>query len=297
MIDRFTEKILQIWDRLLDLVPALVIALAVMVVFVILGKLVYLVMSKLLDRRWKGSLIAGFVAQVFKWLVYLVGVTGAIDILGFGNMLSGLLAGAGIGAVIIGFAFKDIGENFLSGILLAFNRPFKNGDIIEVDSYKGTVRDLTLRMVHLRSAEGKDFFIPTSYLLKNTVINYTRDDILRLEFIVGISPEDDIDRTRKLILDHLVKDDNILDYPGPKVNTKELGEFTVDLQVMFWVDITVNRKTADEELGHTIRSKVITEVKELLDDAGVSMPSQVLEHRMYKDERFRIEQTGTQKDG
>ncbi|NNK80391.1 MAG: mechanosensitive ion channel, partial [Flavobacteriales bacterium] len=196
MIEQFSSKLSETYSDLWEFIPGLIIALGVVLFFILLGKLVFVLFRKILDKRWKDSLLAGFIANVIKWAVYLIGFSAGLDIVGYGSILSGILAGAGIGAIIIGFAFKDIGENFLAGILLAFNRPFSTGDIIEVEGHKGTVRDLTLRAVHIRNAEGKDFYIPTSSILKNTLINYTRDGMLRLDFFIGISPEDDIETVR-----------------------------------------------------------------------------------------------------
>lgn len=80
----------------------------------------------------------------------------ALNMAGFGGVASSLIAGAGIGAIIFGLAFEDVGENFLSGIILALKRPFEIGDIIEITGYKGRVRDLNLRVTQLRNVEGED---------------------------------------------------------------------------------------------------------------------------------------------
>jgi small-conductance mechanosensitive channel len=212
-----------------------------------------------------------------------------MDVLGVGDLFGGLLAGAGVGAIIFGFAFKDIGENFLAGILMAFNQPFDTGDIIEVDGHKGVVRDLDMRTVHIRNAEGKDIYLPNSLILKSTLINYTKDGSIRLSFDIGIAPEENIEQIRTIVLSYIDSSDLILKNPKPNVLVNGLGEFTVDLTVLFWVDILVDPAAADETLGHTIRSLVIKDVKELLENANVSMPSQVLEHKMYRSENFRME--------
>lgn len=262
------------------MLPKILTALLVVILFLILGRLFYYLVGKRIQNKWKDSLISTFISQATKWAFYIFGVIIALNIVGFGGIASSLVAGAGISAIIFGFAFKDIGENFLAGIILALKRPFEIGDIIEIGGFKGSVEDLELRVTHLRNFEGKDFFIPNSSIIKNTLINYTRDGNLRINFTIGIAPECSIHEARKLILDYLRNYKNILQEPKPNVLVQDLGEYTTDLQVLFWVDILPNKKLPDSYLGHTIRSKVITDVKEILDSKGIEMPSQVLEHKM-----------------
>lgn len=270
-------------------IPGIVSGILVMIIFIVLGKLFYRTIGKSIQNRWKDAIVSTFIAEASKWSFYILGIIIALHIIGFGGIASSILAGAGIGAIILGFAFKDIGENFLSGILLALNRPYKIGDIIEVDGYKGTVKNLDLRTTHLRSVEGKDFYIPNSSIIKNTLTNYTKDGNLRINFMIGISPECDINKTRNLIIDYLVKNNHVLKKPGPNVLVQELGEFTVDLQVLFWVDILLKKSLPDAYLGHNIRSKVIADIKDVLDKNNIEMPSQVIEHKMYRDNKILID--------
>ena len=245
-----------------------------------MGKLFYYFVGKRIQKKWKDTIISNFISEATKWSFYIFGIIIALNIVGFGGIAGSLIAGAGISAIIFGFAFKDIGENFLAGIILALKRPFEIGDIIEVQGFKGNVKDLDLRITHLRNSEGKDIYIPNSTIIKNTLINYTKDGNLRVNFMIGIAPESNIKQTRKLIINYLINNEQVLQTPLPNVIVSELGEFTTDLNVLFWVDILANKKLPDDYLGHNIRSKVITDIKEILDKNNIEMPSQVLEHKM-----------------
>ncbi|MDX1684499.1 MAG: mechanosensitive ion channel family protein [Saprospiraceae bacterium] len=268
-------------------VPALVTGILVILVCIVAGKLIGRIIHLSLEKRWDDRIVSNFISEAVKWSFYILGIISALNLLGFGGIASGLIAGAGISAIVFGFAFKDIGENFLSGIILAFKRPFEIGDIIEVDGFKGTVKDLDVRMTHLRNVEGKDIYIPNSAILKNSLINYTKDGYLRVSFVVGVAPESELEEVRSIILAYLTKNELILKSPEPKVLISELGEFTVDLQVFFWVDILVTKSLPDAYLGDNIRSKVIGDVKRLLDENNIEMPSQILEHKMYRDHSLR----------
>lgn len=277
------------YARVLALLPNIISGLLVILIFIVLGKLFYKIIGKRIQLKWKDSIISNFIAQASKWFFYAFGIIIALNIIGFGGIASSLVAGAGISAIIFGFAFKDIGENFLSGIILALKRPFEIGDIIEINGHRGNVKDLDLRLTHLRNVDGKDIYIPNSSIIKNTLINYTKDNILRVNFVIGIAPECNIDSTRTLIINYLEKKEQILQLPKPNVIVQDLGEYTTNLQVLFWVDIIANKTLPDSYLGHNIRSKVITDVKEILDQHNIEMPSQVIEHKMYRENEFRVQ--------
>ncbi len=284
----FTKIFNHFYVDVATLLPNILTSIIVFILFVIAGKLFFKIIGNRIQKKWKDSIISSFIAQAAKWVIYIFGVITALSILGFGGIAGSLMAGAGVSAIVFGFAFKDIGENFLSGIILALKRPFEIGDIIEVDGYKGNVKDLDLRTTHLRNVEGKDIYIPNSAIIKSTLINYTKDGNLRINFIIGIAPECSIDQTRDLILKYLASNKQILKDPRPNVLVKDLGEFTVDLQVLFWVDILVNKDLPDVYLGHSIRSKAITDIKDILDKNNIEMPSQVLEHKMYRDKTLQV---------
>jgi small-conductance mechanosensitive channel len=268
--------------------PNIITAILVIVIFIAMGKLFYSFIGNRIQKRWKDTIISNFISEATKWSFYIFGIIIALNIVGFGGISSSLIAGAGVSAIIFGFAFKDIGENFLAGIILALKRPFEIGDIIEVQGYKGNVKDLDLRVTHLRNAEGKDIYIPNSSIIKNPLINYTKDGHLRVNFMIGIAPESSITETRSLIIEYLKQNKQILQTPLPNVIVQELGEFTTDLQVLFWVDILANKKLPDNYLGHNIRSKAITDIKEILDSNKIEMPSQVIEHKMYRNHKLEF---------
>ncbi|WP_298364279.1 mechanosensitive ion channel family protein [uncultured Lutibacter sp.] len=276
------------FEQISTLIPNIITGILILIIAIALGKIVFKIIVKITQRKWQDNIISNFLAQVIKWTFYLFGVIMALSVVGFTGLASTIFAGAGVSAIVFGFAFKDIGENFLAGIILALKRPFEVGDIIEIQGDKGTVKDLDLRTTHLRSAEGKDIYIPNSSIIKNTLINYTKDGFLRITFMIGIAPECDIDVTRKLILNYLKTNNNILKTPTYSVIVQELGEYTTNIQVLFWIDILTNKKLPDNYLGHNIRSKAITDIKKILDENHIEMPSQVLEHKMYRENSFKI---------
>jgi len=276
------------FEQISILIPKIITGIILLIIAIILGKVVYRIIINSTQKKWQDNILSNFLAQAIKYTFYLFGVIIALNTFGFSGVAGTIFAGAGVSAIVIGFAFKDIGENFLSGIILALKRPFEIGDIIEVQGEKGTVKSLDLRSTHLRNSEGKDIYIPNSSIIKNTLTNYTKDGFLRINFMLGIAPECDIEQTRNLVLDYLKNQTPILKTPVPTVMVSELGEFTTNIQVYFWIDILTNKKLPDEYLGHNIRSKAITDVKRILDANNVEMPSQVIEHKMYRQNKLVV---------
>ncbi|MCF8367541.1 MAG: mechanosensitive ion channel family protein [Bacteroidales bacterium] len=283
MYDKIIKSFDNFWTPFIDKFPDILVSLVVLIIFIIAGKLVYRIFKHRIQKKWKDSIISSFLSEFLKWAFYIIGFTIALYNLGLGGVASSLIAGAGISAIIIGFAFKDIAENFLAGILLAINRPFSLGDIIEVGGIQGPVKGLDLRTTLIKTADGRDIYIPNSMMITNVFTNYTKDGLLRLDFLLGLDTFDDIEKARILIINHLSKEKQILKSPAPNAIIEELGESSISIKVMFWINIFKTVKEDQSSLGEPLKSKVMREIKDLLLDNGFNMPARIVEHKMYNE--------------
>lgn len=289
MYQKMLETIDLFWDSFLALWPNLILAILFQLVFIFIGRALYSGFKKTAVKRSEDPFAVDFAGKAIKWLVYLMGMIIALNVLGFNNLANSLLTGAGISALIIGFALKDIFENLLAGVLLAVNRPFHTGNIIEISGVKGTVKGMDLRTTRIRNIEGKDIYIPNSIMIKEILTNYTKDGFLRMDFDIGMDVPSDLEKVKNLILEHLGKQAEILNKPEPNVLTTGVGAHTIDIKVLFWVNILTDKETPPAYLGATIKSRIIGEVKDLLLEHGFNMPNPILEHKMYeKDQPIRL---------
>jgi small-conductance mechanosensitive channel len=184
-------------------------------------------------------------------------------IIGLSGVAQSLLAGAGISAFIVGFALKDIGENFLAGILLAFKRPFSIGDIIESNGVKGEVLALNLRDTEIKS-DSKIIYIPNALLIKNTLINYNSSGFLLQTFTVGLEYGSDFDHAIELVKQVLANNDDVSDKDhNDSAYIADITGTTAQLNIRYWV-ITTETKSDNSES----RSKIITEVLKTLKENG-----------------------------
>jgi len=278
------ETILDIdWDETYGLLKTFGISLGIIILFYFIANALQKLLKRRLLNRMDDPLLANFLSVIFRLLIILVGFMVVFRFVGLTGVVSGLLAGAGISAFIIGFALKDIGENFLAGILLAFKRPFRIGDLVDIGGIRGTVISLNLRDTQMKTQDGKDVFIPNANIIKNPLVNFTIDGFLRYDFIIGLDYGSDYRGALDVVLAAISTVDGVLtDSKKPNVWISELSESTLNLQAVFWVD-TFDRKISDTQ----VKTNAIIAVLEALEKSGFNMPAKVLEIKNFQDKEFK----------
>lgn len=224
------------------------------------------------------GVVFGFIGNALMAVFMVTGAALFIRELGGGKVLTGLLAGAGFISIIIGIAFKDIAENFLAGILLAFSRPFSVGDLIETEGTVGRVMMLNLRNTHLRTGEGRDVFVPNSMLINRVLINYTRDGLIRHNFILGIDNDENIGKAMQTAMATL-QENRMIEQKGelkPFLLIERFGESTIDLKIYFWTN-----SKAIETSSAQVKSRVMQSLYEAFKGANISMPGNITEWKKY----------------
>lgn len=280
-MNKFTDYFLDLYHSLVDKLPAILIALAILTIgFLMASGLKNLILKKI-KPRLTNTLSADFIAQVTSIIIRLIVIVMALNLLGFKTFTTQILAGAGILTFIVGFAFKDIGENFLAGIILAFKSPFRLRDLIESGNILGYVQELNLRETRVKTPDGKDVFIPNGQILKNPLINYTIDGFLRYEFIIGLDYNSNLAEGLKIISDSVAEVDDILNTKNKKTTVliDELTASTVNFKILFWIDTF---KSTSKTYHNNIRSAVIDKVVLNLSKNGFYLPSTIVEIKKYK---------------
>jgi small-conductance mechanosensitive channel len=266
------------YHEFLKVLPRIALGILVVVAGVLIAQLLTNFYKRRFQSKSQDPLMSRFLAQALKIILIIITIMLALQVAGLSGIATGLLTAVGGGAIILGFAFQDIGKNFLAGIILAFNRPFNINDTIKIDDIFGKVKELNFRYSHIKTFDGRDIYIPNSDVLTKPVANYTADGFYRVEFTVGIGYEDDIESAKKLIQnildqnEEIVKDDEHENF----VIEDELASSTVNLVVYFWVD-TVDYRRA----SRVLRGSVIRQVKEKLFEEGFNLPADIKEIKIY----------------
>lgn len=248
------------------LLPNLAVALVVLLLTWLIAKLA----RKLIDGvnsespSRRSLLIA--TQKIVVALVWVGGIMLTAVVLFPGVTPGSLLAGLGIGSVAIGFAFKDIFENFLAGMLILTRQPFKIDDYIEVNGINGRVESITVRDTVVRQTDGQPVVVPNAILFKNPVTVRTDQEKRRASVVCGVGYGEDVAKARKVIFAAVESVASVAsdDYPV-QVLASEFGASSVDFEIRWWTGSKPGemRKSMDE---------VIETVKKALDDAGIEIP-------------------------
>lgn len=261
-----TDTANELLSSFIDRIPYFVAAIVVMVVFWLLSIVFKKVVRKLLGSRSHHQNLVKVFQRVGGALIFFIGFMIAMVIAIPGFTPAKLIGALGIGSVAIGFAFKDIFQNLLSGILLLISEPFRIGDQIVSGDYEGTVEDIKIRATTIKTYDGRQVVIPNSDLYTSALTVNTAYKQRRLQVAVGIGYEDDIEAAKAEILQALDKVDSVSTKANPSVIATGFGDSTIDLMVRWFIeDGTQANKVASIH-------QVIVEIKNALDGAGVNIP-------------------------
>ena len=255
-----------ILQQMISRIPYLVIASLVFVIFWVLSIFFKEAVSRILGSRKHHQNLVTVFRRVGSALILFLGFMVAM-IIAVPSFTPGKLIGAlGIGSVAIGFAFKDIFQNLLSGILLLLSEPFRIGDQIISGNFEGTVEDIQIRATTIRTYDGRKVVIPNSQLYTSTMTVNTAYSQRRLEFDVGIGYENNIIDAQQVILSVLKAAPTVSKLAEPSVIATTLADSSVVLRVRWFIDdgTQTNRVASINE--------VIILVKEALEEANISIP-------------------------
>ena len=277
-VEGLKKSFLETWNGFIQRVPDIITAIFIVVVGFIIADFLTKTFRKTVSRKVDDPLMINFLSKVIKLILISVVVMFALKVAGLGGVATAIFTAAGASAIIFGFAFKDIGENFISGVILSFNRPFKIHDTVSIGEVFGKVKAMEFRYTKLKTFDGRDVYIPNSDIITSAVYNYTEDGFFRLDFLVGIAYEENIRDVEKVILETLRATPGVYedDLHEAFVTADELAVSTVNLRVYFWVETTEYRKEA-----LMIKSDVVANVKTAIIANEMNMPADITEIKLY----------------
>ena len=260
------------WTQFLYVLPRLIAAITLLIaVWAGSARLRQWLAGKLAPHT-QDPLLINFLTEVGRWLLVGLGLVLALNILGLSELVGGMLAGLGLSAFVVGFAFKDIAENFLAGILLAFNRPFGINDTIQIKDMFGRVSQLNLRTTVILTFDGRDISIPNAVVLKEPLINFTQNGFIRQEFVVGLDYASDAQKAINLMVSIINQEADVYQGEGKQPFAVELATSTVNIKAFFWTTTDIYRKGV-----LVLKGRIINHIKEQLLTQGFSLPADIVE--------------------
>ena len=204
--------------------------------------------------------------KIFAVIIYLAAFIYILSIFQLQAPLLALLSGAGFAGIVIGFAAKDVIANFIGGIILLMDRPFKIGDVIEIDNVVGKVSDISVRTTVLMTADGEYVTIPNANIMVSVIKNRSAPDSkYRIRVPISVDYKTDITKLNKVVVNTLSKLDYALETPPPELIFRSFGSSSIDFDAAFWIDIVKSSFI-------NAKGDAAQKLKVALDKAGIKMP-------------------------
>jgi small-conductance mechanosensitive channel len=270
-IETLRDQLQDMGEGFVESLPSLAIAIFIVFLTWIVARFGARISDMIVGRTELRASLKTLIDTLVKLGVWLAGLFIAAIVVMPGLTAASLLAGLGIGAVAIGFAFQDIFENFLAGVLIMLREKMRIGDVIECEGITGKVEHITLRETHVRKLSGELTVVPNSILFKNPVEILTDDSQRRHEVVVGVSYDTQLDRAAEVIRQAVEDVEDVLASKGIDIFAQEFNSSSVDFLVRWWAGSTPRD-------GWESKDKVVRAVKAALDEAGIEIPFPYVTH-------------------
>ena len=245
--------------------PNLTIALVILIVTLIAGRIVRAIVSTAMHRARVRDALVTLAQNLISIAAWIVGVAIAMTVIFPSVSPSDIIAGLGLTSVAIGFAFKDVFENFLAGVIILGREKLRIGDVIECEDVYGRVESILIRETHVRETDGELVIVPNSYLFKNPVNIETDRTLKRQELVVGVDYDTDMRKAKSVLQDALASCESVEQSETMDVQCVSFGGSSIDFKLLWWS----GSRPADQRATY---DEVAFAVKDALDDAGITIP-------------------------
>ena len=271
MLDTLIDQLNDMGTEFVRALPSLAIGLVIIIVTAIAARFAVKMANTAIGKTDLRPSLRTLIQTLVKLGVWLLGLLIAMIVVFPGLTVGSLIAGLGIGAVAIGFAFQDIFENFLAGVLIMIREKMRIGDVIECEGIIGKVEHITLRETHVRKLSGEVTIVPNSLLFKNPVEILTDQDQRRHDVVIGVSYDTDLDKAAEVIRKSVSAVDEVDTDKGLDIFAQEFNSSSVDFLVRWWSGSTPRS-------GWESKDKVVRAIKRGLDEAGIEIPFPYITH-------------------
>ncbi len=236
-------------------------ALLIFFIGKIIAKSIAGMIAKLMARSNMDPMLAKFLRNIIYALLLTFVIIAAIGALGI--QTASLVAVIGAAGLAVGLALQGSLANFAAGVLIILFRPYKIGDLVNIADTEGFVEEVDVFTTVLRTPDKTKIIVPNGQAMGGIITNYTEAKKRRMDLVVGIAYDADIEVARRAILDGIKQSEYVLAEPAPSVTVAELGDSSVNLAVRPWVDSQTYAPASHDVTEH---------IKLALDKAGVGIP-------------------------
>ena len=262
-IDNLSTTFQDLVTQFILFLPKLIVALVVFVLGLYVANLLTKLVRRGLEEREVNAEAVKVITQITRWALYILIAVTALQQVDFN--LTAFITGLGIVGFTVGFALKDISENFVAGLMLLLQRPFDLGDIIEIDDFRGRVTDVSLRATEMETMDGQDVILPNGLVYTSPILNYSRRPFARIAVDVGVAYDSDLDHVRQTALDAISGVPTVLQDPGPSVTFHTFADSSINFTLYYWIDASQNAQFQAADM-------CVPVVKKAFEAAGIEIP-------------------------
>jgi len=266
----FYDQSMQLVHATAQILPTLLLGLLLLTISYFTAGPLSRMLIKPINLVTDSKLVLLVVRRGISTLVILLGLYLFLRLAGLTEFAVAIMSGTGLIGLILGFAFRDIAENFIASLLLSVQRPFKIDDVIEVDGRLGVIKKVTARATTLVDYDGNHIQIPNATVYKNTIKNLTANPKMRGKVEIGIGYDNDIRSAQTLALNIANKQTAVLNDPPAQVLIKNLGSSTINFILYFWVN-------SEQHSPLKVSSQLMRELVNEFTEQNISMPDDARE--------------------
>ena len=227
---------LEAWgEQAVLMLPNIFVALLLLIITFYVAGFVRDWLEKFINRFSHSAALNNLVLTLLYIGMLLVGFFFVLNVLNLDKVVISLLAGVGIIGLALGFAFQDIAANFISGVIIAVQKPFGVGDMIETNDYFGTIERITLRTVDIRKVTGELVKLPNKMVFENPMTNFSIYGTRRIDLEVGISYAEDLEHVQQVVIEALQDVKNRVKTRDVEVMYDAFGDSSINFKARFWV--------------------------------------------------------------
>lgn len=253
-------------DSFISLIPNMAVTLLLFIIFLVLARLGSKLFIKIFAKASKNEALGHLFSTVIYAVILGIGLFIMLGVLGLNKAVTSLLAGIGVIGLALGFAFQDIAANFVSGIILAFRRPFKIGEIIETKDIMGKVTRTGLRDTTIETFQGQEVYIPNKDFLQHAFYNFSVLEKRRIDLVVGVSYAEDLEKVEDVVLSAIKNLEGVIDKDKIVFDYSEFDSSSINFNIRFWIEYP------DQPGYLTMRSKAIKAIKSAFDEQDITIP-------------------------
>ncbi len=278
-LDTIVEALLDLLAQAIKVLPSLLSAVIMLFLTKYAVQITSDIVNRVSQRTVESTSLQLLLDQACRVSIWTIGILLACVIAFPGFELGDIVATLGVGSIAVGFAFQDIFKNFLAGIILLVEEPFRIGDEIAIDNYIGKVEDINIRTTEIRTYQGEKVLLPNSTVFTDAVKVVTAFNYRRTDLAVGVDYNTPLPQARKLLYETITNVSGVINDPTPEIDLVNFGDSSIDFVVRYW-------SSSPQKQLRTVQTKAIIAIKKALDEADISIPYPIRTLYYYDQEKY-----------